>query len=168
MILWCHTQPRQWCCYGLVCICQLIPRLILLTSEDKALCCCSSACHFELRRSLGLMSSAEFLWVSGEWGQALRSVGCVGRARHGNMYNHADERDWAAVIEPHLSCGWKCCFGLNLDFKNAVKNRATEKRPCELKSHLLCEYRLAFGNLYIFMLHKLVVLRNSSLMYATK
>lgn len=88
--------------------------------------CCSLS--FWTQQELGLMSAAEFLWVSGEWGQALRSVGCVGRARHGNMYNHADERDWAAVIEPHLSCGWKCCFGLNLDFKNAVKNRATEKK----------------------------------------
>ncbi len=136
---------RQWCCYGLVCICQLFPRLVLFTSEDKALFCCSSDCHLELR-SLGLMSVAEFLWVSGEWGQVLRSVGCVGKARHGNMYNHADERDWAAVIEPHLSCGWKC--GLHLDFKNAVKSRATEKRPYELKSHFICKYRPAFGNFY--------------------
>lgn len=27
---------------------------------------------------------------------------------------------------PHLSCGWKRCYGLNLDFRNAVKMRLQE------------------------------------------
>jgi len=66
---------------------------------------CSLVCDFELQIRVWCRLLKSVCWM-----RMLRSVGCVRRALHGNMYNHADERDWAAVIEPHLSCGWKCCF----------------------------------------------------------